>query len=166
MTTEISIYPLLAADWPAAAEIYRQGIATGLATFQQEVPGWEAWNKAHLTVCRIAAVAKNEMAGWAALSPVSARPVYAGVTEVSVYVGEEFRGQKIGSLLMDALILESEANGIWMLQSGVFAQNETSIRLHLRHGFRQVGYREKIGCLNGVWHSTVLLERRSLIAGL
>lgn len=147
------------------AEIYRQGLATGMATFQNEVPSWEEWDRTHLAFCRMAASENNKILGWAALTPVSARTVYAGVAEVSIYLAEGERGKGIGTLLLNALIGQSEANGIWTLQSGIFSENKGSIRLHEKCGFRQVGYRERIAKKNGIWKDTVLMERRSKITG-
>lgn len=147
------------------AEIYRQGLATGMATFQNEVPSWEEWDRAHLAFCRMAASKNNKILGWAALTPASGRSVYAGVAEVSIYLAEGERGKGIGTLLLNALIEQSEANGIWTLQSGIFSENKGSIRLHEKCGFRQVGYRERIAKKNGIWKDTVLMERRSKITG-
>ena len=155
------------ADWPAVRAIYAAGIATGNATFQTEAPEWAAWDAGHLPSCRLVARdGSGTVVGWAALSPVSTRPVYAGVVEVSVYVGESVRGQGVGRALLDALIHASERDGRWMLQAGILAENEASVALHLRCGFRVVGRRERIGRLNGVWRDVLLLERRSEVAGL
>ncbi|PIQ49967.1 MAG: N-acetyltransferase [Cytophagales bacterium CG12_big_fil_rev_8_21_14_0_65_40_12] len=148
-------------DWQAVANIYEQGIATGLATFETNVPSWEIWDNGHLQQCRLVAEIDNEVVGWAALTGVSGRCVYAGVAEVSVYVSQFHKGMKIGSVLLEALIREAENNNFWTLQSGIFRENEASIALHKKCGFREVGYREKIGQLNGVWRDTVLMERRS-----
>ncbi|HEX5026731.1 MAG TPA: GNAT family N-acetyltransferase [Agriterribacter sp.] len=148
------------------AEIYRQGIATGMATFQDEVPGWEAWNSSHLPGCRIAAFEGDTMLGWAALTPVSGRCVYAGVAEVSVYVSAIFRTKGIGKALLLQLIQESEQAGFWTLQSAVFPDNIASIVLHEKCGFRKMGYREKIGQKNGVWKDNIVLERRSKVVGV
>jgi arsenate reductase len=133
-------------DYPQIATIYANGIATGEATFQTEAPDWESWDRAHLPHCRIAAVDNDGLAGWAALSPVSSRCVYAGVAEVSVYIAENYRGRGIGKILMQELIRQSEEQGIWTLQSGIFPENKASIRLHEKSGFRIIGYREKVGC--------------------
>ena len=151
--------------WPQVKSIYEEGIQTGNATFQQQAPEWENWNEDHLPHSRIVALDNDEVAGWAALSPVSERCVYAGVAEVSVYVAEKFRGKKIGTLLLKQLIAQSEINGIWTLQSGIFPENVASIKLHEANGFRVVGYREKIGQMNGVWRDTTLLEKRSQLIG-
>lgn len=153
-------------DWTRVAEIYKEGIETGNATFQQTIPAWDDWNNGHVNKCRIVAEVDNELAGWVALSAVSGRCVYAGVAEVSVYVGNKFRGQKIGSKLLEKLISESESNGFWTLQAGIFTENAASITVHKNAGFREVGYREKIGKMNNIWRNTVLLERRSSIVGV
>jgi L-amino acid N-acyltransferase YncA len=154
-----------ASDWPAVRSIYLEGIGTANATFEAEAPAWEKWDSAHLKECRLVARANDEVVGWAALGPVSARPVYAGVAEVSVYVAGRYRGQGLGSRLLAALVAASEAHGIWTLQAGIFPENQASIALHKRHGFREVGRRERIGQMNGVWRDVVLLERRSRVVG-
>ena len=153
-------------DYEQVAEIYRQGIATGMATFQDDVPDWEAWNKSHLTGCRVAAFEGDEMLGWAALTPVSGRCVYAGVAEVSVYVSDISRAKGIGRSLLLQLIQESEQVGLWTLQSAIFPDNTASIVLHEKCGFRKIGYREKIGQKNGVWKDNIMLERRSKTVGV
>lgn len=152
---------LEAIDWPSVKKIYEQGIATGNATFQTEAPSWEDWNKSHLKDCRFVLESNKQILGWAALSPVSSRCVYAGVAEVSVYVNPTLSGNGYGSILLNALIMESEKQGLWTLQSGVFRENIGSIRMHEKAGFREVGYREKIGKMNGTWRDTILLERRN-----
>src|SRR5579864_3076212 len=152
--------------WDAMREIYAQGIATGNATFETTVPSWEEWHARHLPTCRLLARRGHEVVGWAALTPVSTRHVYRGVAEVSVYIAERAQGQGIGSALLDALIRESERNGIWTLQAGILAENVVSIHLHEKAGFRIVGRRERIGCLDGNWRDTVLMERRSLEVGV
>ena len=163
---EIHIRLMTAADWEEVATIYGQGIATGNATFEQEVPDWETWDKGHLQVCRLVAVSGAALMGWASLSAVSARKVYAGVAEVSVYVGAQYRGQKTGSLLLSALIEASETAGFWTLQAGIFPENTVSLEMHRKAGFRELGYREKIGMMKGLWRDTILLERRSTITGM
>lgn len=162
----VTFSTLLPEHWDAVRSIYVEGIQTGNATFQQSAPGWEEWNKDHLAHSRIVALVDNEVAGWAALTPVSGRCVYAGVGEVSVYVAEKFRGQKIGNALLQELIKQSESNNIWTLQAGIFPENKSSIKVHEANGFRTVGYREKIGQMNGVWRDTVLMERRSYVVGV
>ncbi|OWP64423.1 N-acetyltransferase [Hymenobacter amundsenii] len=165
------IKPLTAAHWPQVQTIYEQGIATGHATFQTQAPTWEDWDRDHLAHSRLLALAAAEtagaglVAGWAALSAVSGRCVYGGVAEVSVYVAPALAGRGVGRQLLAALVAESEANGIWTLQAGIFPENEASLRLHTGLGFREVGRRERIGQLHGIWRSTVLLERRSTIVG-
>ena len=154
------------AYYPQVADIYLQGIATSIATFQTEATDRETWNKSHLPHCRLAAFEGDQMAGWAALSPVSSRCVYAGVAEVSIYIAESFRGKGIGKYLLLKLIEESEAAGLWTLQSGIFAENKASIKLHEQCGFRIIGYREKIGNIDGVWKDNIIMERRSKIVGI
>jgi phosphinothricin acetyltransferase len=150
-------------DWTAVAEIYKQGIDTGNATFQHEIPTWDEWDKTHLKTCRILAEGKKHVVGWAALLPVSGRSVYSGVAEVSVYVSTDYRGKGIGSELLKKLIYESEKEGFWTLQAVIFPENKASLKIHKDYGFREVGYREKIGKMKGIWRNTVLLERRSSI---
>ena len=153
-------------DWPIVKSIYEEGIATGDATFEAEAPDWEKWNESHLIDCRFVAKSGNKVVGWIALSPVSGRCVYRGVAEVSLYVNESSRGQGIGKKLLKAAIEESEPIGIWTLQSGTFPENTASIALQKSCGFREVGVREKIGCMNGRWRDVILMERRSKIAGI
>ena len=163
MTT---LTPLTADHWAVVEAIYRQGIATGNATFETQSPTWEAWDAGHLTHSRLVATNDaGQVLGWAALSAVSGRCVYGGVAEVSVYVADGARGQGVGHQLLKALVAESEKNGIWTLQAGIFPENEASIRLHESLGFRVLGRRERIGKLAGVWRDTVLLERRSTVVG-
>ena len=152
-------------DWAQVMVIYLEGIATGQATFEVDAPSWEAWDAAHLRFARLVARDGRKISGWAALSPISRRQAYAGVAEVSVYVAANDRNAGVGRALLEALITESEKNGIWMLQAVVFPENAATIALHLRCGFREVGRRERIGKLNGEWRDTILLERRSLLIG-
>ena len=148
-------------DWPEVARIYAEGFATGNATFETEVPSWEAWEAAHLPEHRFVAEREGRVAGWAALAPVSSRPCYGGVAEISAYVAEDARGQGVGSELLAAAIESSERGGIWTLQTGVFPENEPSLGLLRRFGFRALGTQKRIGRLHGVWRDVVLLERRS-----
>lgn len=161
----VAIEKMIAEDWNAVRAIYEEGISTGHATFEQSPPTWEKWDAGHFATCRLVARAGNEVLGWAALSPVSVRKVYAGVAEVSVYVAERARGRRVGSLLLSELVAASEHAGIWTLSAGIFPENTASIALHERHGFRVVGTRERIGCMNGRWRDVVLMERRSAIVG-
>ena len=163
MQNNVFIRNLLPTDWEQVSAIYKQGIDTGNATFQQTIPTWEEWDKSHFAFCRIIASFNEEIIGWAALSKVSDRCVYGGVAEVSVYVSTLHTGKKIGTNLMQALITESESKGIWTLQAGIFPENTASIKLHENTGFRIVGRREKIGKMNNTWRDTLLLERRSRI---
>ena len=160
------IEEMTSADWPQVEAIYREGIASGNATFEIEIPSWEEWDRKHLAAGRLVARNSRDVYGWAALSAVSARRVYAGVAEVSVYVAEAARGRGLGKLLLRSLIEASEKGGIWTLQAGIFPENASSIALHKSCGFREVGRRERIGMLRGVWRDTVLLERRSTVAGI
>jgi L-amino acid N-acyltransferase YncA len=158
----VNVTPLTAEHWPAVRAIYVEGIATGNATFETAAPSWEAWDDAHLAKPRVVAIdASGQVVGWAALSPVSDRDVYRGVAEGSVYVAATARGQGVGRALLERLIADSEATGIWTIQTGIFPENEASLRLHTRAGFRVVGNRERLGKLDGVWRDIVLLERRS-----
>jgi L-amino acid N-acyltransferase YncA len=157
----ITIERLTRDHWPGVARVYAQGIATGNATFETEVPSWDAWDGSHLGEHRFVALREGEVVGWAAVSPVSDRCVYGGVVENSVYVAEAVRGHGVGQRLLDELIASTEAAGIWTIQTGIFPENEGSIRLHERVGFEVVGRRKRLGKLNGEWRDVLLLERRS-----
>ena len=163
--SQVVIDIMQAADWEQVRTIYWEGIATGHATFEMEAPSWEQWDAAHLRCARLVARA-GRVAGWAALSPVSQRCVYGGVAEVSVYVSQAHRQSGVGRRLLSALIRESERNGVWTLQAGMFPENAGSLALHRGCGFREVGRRERIGKLNGAWRDTILLERRSPVVGV
>lgn len=152
---------LLPEHWHAVKTIYEEGIATGNATFQTTAPSWEEWDTAHNKKPRLVAVENDTVLGWAAITPVSGRCVYAGVGEVSVYVSAAARGKGVGKQLLQTLITESEKENLWTLQAGVFPENLASLAIHQACGFRIVGTREKIGKMNGVWRDTVLLEKRS-----
>jgi L-amino acid N-acyltransferase YncA len=174
------ILPMRPECWPAVRAIYSEGIATGHATFETELPEWEKWDNSHRQDCRLVAVESiNPVAddlvtpidtatilGWAALSPVSVRHVYSGVAEVSVYVAAAARGKGVGKALLVSLVQESEASGIWTLQAGIFPENVASIALHKSCGFREVGIRRRLGKLGAIWRDVLLLERRSDIAGV
>ena len=175
---EFRIIPMSGELWPAVREIYRQGIETGNATFATETPDWAEWNSTHRRDCRLVAIEgidkeqaaplplnKPTVLGWAALRPVSTRQVYRGVAEVSVYVAAAARGKGVGKSLLNALVEESETNGIWTLQAGIFPENVPSISLHRSCGFRQVGVRRRIGQHHDRWRDVLLLERRSALVG-
>src|SRR5262245_52540471 len=153
-------------DWEFVREIYLEGIATGQATFETEGPDWERWDAEHSPQCRLVARNGDGILGWAALSPVSKREVYVGVADVSVYVASSARGRGVGGALMQTLIEASERRSIWTLQSSVFPENHASVALHLKHGFRELGRRERVARLHGVWRDTVLFERRSRVVGM
>ena len=161
ITTAVDVRDLRPYDWPEVSRIYAEGIATGNATFETEVPSWQAWDAGHLPEHRYIGTRDDRVLGWIALAPVSARACYAGVTEVSAYVAAEARGSGIGKELLTAVISSSERDCIWTLQTGVFPENEASLGLLRRFGFRIVGTHERIGRLHGVWRDVVLMERRS-----
>jgi L-amino acid N-acyltransferase YncA len=160
-----TIEPMLSEHWDAVRQIYLDGIATGNATFETTAPEWAEWDAKHRPDCRLVALTDGQVIGWTALSPVSGRCVYAGVVEESVYIAWAARGQGIGKALLLALIAESEKAGLWTIQTGIFPENTASLALHKACGFREVGYRERIGQMNGVWRNTILLERRSNVVG-
>jgi phosphinothricin acetyltransferase len=153
---------MIEADWPAVAAIWAEGIATGNATFETEPPSWAAFDATRRKEGRFVAVTERggAVVGWAALSPVSSRPCYAGVAENSVYVAASARGEGVGTALMEALAAAAAAAGIWTIQTSVFPENTASIALHERAGFRIVGRRERIAELDGVWRDTLFLELR------
>jgi L-amino acid N-acyltransferase YncA len=164
----VEIAPMTAADWEGVRRVYAEGIATGSATLETEVPSWEVWDRAHLPACRLVARADGDDAllGWAALSRVSDRCVYGGVAEVSVYVSSAARGQGLGTRLLERLVSCSEEAGLWTLQAGIFPENTASIAIHQKCGFRTIGVRERLGRLRGVWRDVALLERRSPRVGV
>ena len=157
----VIIDQMKASDWEQVRAIYLEGIRSGHSTFETDAPSWEKWDEGHLQFARLVMRDGETVLGWAALSPVSKRHVYRGVAEVTVYVSEAARGQGIGRALLEALINESERNGIWTLQASIFPENTASVQLHLRCGFREVGRRERIAMLNNIWRDTLLFERRS-----
>jgi phosphinothricin acetyltransferase len=159
----VTIGELRPEHWPEVARIYTDGIATGNATFETEVPDWEHWDASHLPEHRFVALRDGRVVGWVAVSPVSDRCVYGGVVENSVYVDEQARGLGVGRLLLERLIASTERAGIWTIQTGIFPENEASLRLHARVGFEVVGRRQRLGKLHGVWRDVLLLERRSSV---
>lgn len=164
-TANCIIESMATGDWEAVREIYLEGIATGHATIDTDAPPWERWDSIHRPDCRLVAKNGDKVTGWAALSPVSPRDAYAGVAEVSVYVSQDSRGMGVGNLLLNSLVTASETAGVWTLQASIFVDNEASLALHAACGFRSVGTRERIGCLDGRWRDTVLMERRSKVTG-
>ena len=163
---DITITPMLPEDWPSVQRIYAEGIATGNATFETDVPDWQTWDGNHRSECRLVARIGDSVVAFAALSPVSARACYAGVAEHSIYVDEAYRGKGIGKLLLAAFVAESEASGFWTLQSSIFPENLSSIAIHLACGFRIMGRRKRVAMLHGVWRDTVIVERRSGMVGV
>jgi phosphinothricin acetyltransferase len=172
LVTETQIAAMTEAHWPAVSAIYREGILSNHATFESSPPAcWTDWCASKLSDCSLVARAGGQVVGWAALSPFSKRHCYAGVAEDSLYVSEGWHGQGIGGTLLGALIDRSEARGIWMLQTRIFPENQASIHLHAKLGFRQVGIREKLakmdyGPYQGQWRDVILMERRSKVIGV
>ncbi len=165
MSIEIKI--MQTKDWMVVANIYQLGIETGDATFETEVPSWVVWNNAHLKSCRFVAWLDSKIVGWAALSPTSNRCVYGGVAEVSVYIDTNYNGSGIGTKLLQELVDQSEKAGFWTLQSGIFPENLASLQLHKKLGFREIGFKERVGKMkNGVWRDNIILERRSKKVGI
>jgi L-amino acid N-acyltransferase YncA len=160
VSVEPTIRDLSPADWPAVAAIYAAGIATGNATFETEVPAWEAWDASHSGL-RLVAEEEGSVVGWATLTPVSGRCCYRGVGENSIYIAEDARGRGVGRLLLGRLVERAEADGFWTIETGIFPENAASIALHVACGFRIVGTRERLGELNGIWRDVLFLERRS-----
>jgi phosphinothricin acetyltransferase len=158
---EFKVEKMTERDWKEVQSIYREGITTGNATFETDAPEWDQWDKSHLPGCRLVAKSKGQVIGWAALSHVSSRCVYRGVAEVSLYVKSSARGLGVGKALLRALIEESEQAGIWTLQGMTFPENTASIALQKACGFREVGYRERIGQMSSLWRDVILMERRS-----
>ena len=162
---DVKIEDMADSDWPAVEAIYQEGIETGDATFESGVPDWEQFDAKHLRDGRLAAKAGDHIVGWIALSPVSGRCVYSGVAEVSIYIKASARGQGVGKALLAAAAERSERAGLWTLQAGIFPENVSSLALHRHCGFRLVGYRERLGQMNGLWRDVILMERRSEVVG-
>lgn len=162
----MQIITMLPDHWDAVKQIYEEGIATANATFQTSAPSWDEWDAAHAAKPRLVAMENNTLLGWAAITPVSSRCVYAGVGEVSVYVAAAARNKGVGKQLLQTLIVASENENYWTLQAGIFPENPASLAMHQSAGFRIVGTRERIGKMNGIWRDTVLLEKRSQYKGI
>lgn len=164
---DFKIEEMSSGDWKGVAKAYMDGINTSIATFQADIPTWEEWDNSHIKVCRLVARLEDKILGFAALSPTSSRCVYKGVAEVSIYIGNEYRGKGVGTALLTKLVEMSEKEGFWTLQSGIIRENIASIELHKKCGFRELGVRERVGKMsNGVWHDVVLMERRSKVVGI
>ena len=162
----VQIEALLSEHWEAVRRIYESGIASGNATFQRTTAAtWQLWDEGHLSHSRFVALVAGKVAGWVALSPTSSKEHYRGVCELSIYIDPDNQGKGIGRLLMEAVIQSSEAHGVWTLYSSTFPENKASLALQKKVGFREIGYRERIAKLNGIWRNTVLLERRSSVVG-
>ncbi len=157
----MKIRPLIASDYPQVAEIYKKGLATGIATFETKVPDWETWNLKFLDCCRFVLEYNNDVIGWCALSAVSNRKVYHGVAEDTIYIDSGYQSKNLGRKLLLHLISKSKNYGFWTLQAAIFSQNKSSIALHKSCGFREIGFREKIAKRDGIWHDNVLMERRN-----
>ena len=152
-------------DAARVLQIYQQGLDSGEASFETEAPDWRGFDNKYHEFSRLVSERDEQVQGWAALAPVSARACYRGVAEISIYVAAEQMGRGIGTELMQAMVDASEANGIWSLYSSIFPENEATRRLHLRHGFREVGLRKRIAQQHGRWRDTLILERRSEVVG-
>jgi L-amino acid N-acyltransferase YncA len=162
----VTIRPFIKDDWNMVSEIYDQGLRGRNATFETQLPDYDTWIKKFHSHLLWVAIADNEIVGWAGLQPMSVRKVYEGVVEVTIYIDSNMSGKGIGTTLMKHLILESEKAGVWTLYASIFPENVASISLHRSAGFREIGYREKIGQLDGKWRDTVLFERRSKKIGV
>lgn len=147
-------------DWESVKAIYKLGIESGDATFETDVPAWEAWDNGKLPYGRLVAEIDGRTAGWVALSPYSSRQVYKGVMEVGIYVDSRFQGNGVGSALLEAVLDVCLKEGVWTVQAGIFPENTASLSLHEKFGFRIVGRRERLAQLNGEWRDVMLLEKR------
>lgn len=166
-TVNFTIEKMNESDWEEVSKIYLEGINTGISTFQNSIPTFEDWDKGHIKPCRLVAKSDGKVLGFSALSATSSRCVYSGVAEVSIYIGENYRGLGIGKALFIALIKLSEEHNFWTLQSGIIKENTASIELHKKFNFRVLGIREKIAKMDtGIWHDVVLMERRSKLVGI
>tara|TARA_R110002020_G_scaffold303939_4_gene519642 strand:- start:14527 stop:15024 length:498 start_codon:yes stop_codon:yes gene_type:complete len=158
---EIDIRPFEIQDYERVAQIYEEGMATGIATFETQLPNYEQWDERFIKKCRYVAHENNQILGWCALSKKSSRAVYKGVAEVTLYIDSKNRGKGIGKRLLRHLIRQSEAEGFWTLTAHIFPENIASIKLHEQHGFRNVGYHEKIAMRDNKWFNNLIFERRS-----
>ena len=162
----VAVEEMTVDDGPAVLDIYGQGIATGIATFETVIPEWRAWTASHRKDCRFVARLDGRVVGWTAVARYSSRDVYAGVAWESVYVDAAARGRGVGAALLAALIPATEAAGLWTMIAGVQSNNAPSLALHERAGFRRIGVQQRIGRdASGTWRDVVLLERRSPIVG-
>ena len=160
------IIPLTNELWPQVKAIYESGVATGNASFSKKAPEWDEWDKSHIKNCRLIAADESDVLGWAALTAISDQCTFEGVAEISIYIAENSRGKGIGKKLLATIIIESEKNNFWTLESRIFPENLSSIKIHVENGFRIIGSRERIAKLNGIWRDTLLLERRSTKIGI
>ena len=159
-----SIRAMVASDWEKVAKIFRQGMDTDLARFEHVLPTYEEFKQSHLQNMQFVCLEKEAVVGWATLSATSTRAVYSGVTELSIYVENAWKSQGVGSALLQYISQKAEENGIWCIQSCIMRNNATSIAFHEKHGFRMIGYREKVAKDRyGVWRDTVLMEKRNAI---
>ncbi|ROI05635.1 N-acetyltransferase [Chryseobacterium sp. G0240] len=155
---------MIPGDESRVLEIFRQGVDSGMATFETEIPTAEAWDMEYFNTCRwVLENENNEVVGWCALKPVSKRECFKGVAEVSIYFDKEYQGKGLGSVLLKKMVLDSEDHGFWTLQTNIFSDNESSIKFHQKNGFRIVGVRKKLGKLNGEWKDIIMFEKRSEI---
>jgi L-amino acid N-acyltransferase YncA len=163
----LEIRPMRDADAGQVLDIYQAGLDTGQASFETVAPTWDGFAAARLPLLRLVAAdtGTGAVLGWIAATPVSAREVYAGVVEHSLYVDPRVQARGVGRALLSAFIAAAEEAGVWTIQSGVFPENTASLSLHRSLGFRVVGIRERIGRHHGIWRDVVMLERRSTVAG-
>lgn len=154
------------ADYPQIQAIYQQGIDFGFATCQTEFSTWAEWDASVLPVCRFIAEKDDQIVGWAALSPINAQKIYAGVAEVNIYITQKARGMGIGHELMQHLVASSELEGFWTLQAVIFPDYQPSVALMRRNGFHALGIRKRLAQVNGDWRDVVFMERRSRVVGV